>query len=315
MKYNIVLVANEGYVQHAAVMLCSLFETNKNKAFDIYLLTDGISEISKSRLQKLCTKYNSHLTVKLPEQELGNSLGINLKELPVGQWNTMMYYKLFMPVMLPKECERCLFLDVDMIINDDIQTLYNWDLNGNIIAAAEDIPDCDESHKPRLGMAQSDIYINSGVMVCDLSAWREKEAVTPIFDYVKTIAEIIMNEQDVIALYFMNEITLLPIRWNMTTFYFMRVPKIFEKYLPQLQEAKRNPGVIHFAAPIKPWFKDCTHPYKYMYKRYLYKTLWKDWKFMNCEPLTHKQRIKKIIRNTLNNLGILRDSLYTPSNF
>lgn len=312
MTYNIVLVANEGYVQHAAVMLCSLFETNKNKVFDIYLLTDGISEISKSRLQKLCTRYNSRLIVKLPEQELGNSLGINLKELPVGQWNTMMYYKLFMPVMLPKECERCLFLDVDMIINDDIQTLYNWDLNGNIIAAAEDIPDCDECHKPRLGLAQNDAYINSGVMVCDLNAWREKEAVTPIFDYVKTISDIIMNEQDVIALYFKNEITILPIRWNMTTFYFMRVPKIFRKYLPQLQEAKRNPGVIHFAAPIKPWFKDCTHPYRKLYKKYLNLTDWNDWTFVNWEDLTLTQRFKKTIKNLLNEIGLLKDTLYTP---
>lgn len=311
MTYNIVLVANEVYVQHAAVMLCSLFETNKIKDFDIYLLTDGISENSECRLRNLCAKYNSKFFVKLPEQELGGSVGVNLKELPVGQWSTMMYYKLFMPVMLPKKCERCLFLDVDMIINDDIQTLYNWDLNGNIIAAAEDIPDCDESHKPRLGLIQCDAYINSGVMVCDLIAWREKEAVTPIFDYVKTIAEIIMNEQDVIALYFKNEITLLPIRWNMTTFYFMRVPKIFEKYLPQLQEAKRNPGVIHFAAPIKPWFKDCTHPYGKLYKKYLKQTDWDEWSFINWENLTPKQRISKKIKNFFNEIGLLKDPLYT----
>lgn len=311
MTYSIVLVANEGYVQHAAVMLCSLFETNKCKEFDIYLLTDGISEKSESRLQKLCTRYNSRLIVKLPEQELSGFLGINLKELPVGQWNTMMYYKLFMPVMLPKECERCLFLDVDMIINDDIQTLYNWELNGSIIAAAEDIPDCDESHKPRLGMAQSDIYINSGVMVCDLRAWRKKETVTPIFDYVKTISDIIINEQDVIALYFKGELTLLPIRWNMTTFYFMRVPKIFGKYLSELPEAKRNPGIIHFAAPIKPWYRDCTHPYRGKYHHYLKLSGWPPMPFAYFNKLSEIERLKYNIHWLLNYFSIEKNPYYT----
>lgn len=34
------------------------------------------------------------------------------------------------------------FLDVDMIINEDITELYHINLANNIIAAAEDIPDC-----------------------------------------------------------------------------------------------------------------------------------------------------------------------------
>lgn len=311
MPYNIVIAANEGYVQHAAVMLCSLFETNRNKQFDIYLLTDGITDTSENRLQEMCHKYSSRLIVKQPETELGKSLGINLKDLPVGQWHTMMYYKLFMPVMLPPQCDRCLFLDVDMVINDDIAPLYNWELNGSIIAAAEDIPDCVEIKK-RLNLKQADAYINSGVMVCDLAAWRKVESAHPVFEFVKKVSSIITNEQDVIAMYFKSKLSFLPIRWNMTTFYFMRVPKIFDKYLSELSDAKRNPGIIHFAAPIKPWFKDCIHPYKNLYKKYLAKTDWKDFKFNNWEKLTPRQRLNKYIKNTLNHFGILQDGLYTP---
>lgn len=53
-----------------------------------------------------------------------------------------MYLKLLMPQLLPTNIERCLFLDVDIIINADITELYHIDLVDNIIAAAEDIPDC-----------------------------------------------------------------------------------------------------------------------------------------------------------------------------
>lgn len=96
----------------------------------------------------------------------------------------------------------------------------------------------------------------------------------------------------------------------MTTFYFMRKPKIFEKYLPQLKEARKHPGIIHFACPIKPWFKDCQHPYKNLYKRYLAKTVWKNYKFSTYENMTAYGRLKRIIRLFLNKIGIIKDNGY-----
>lgn len=296
-------------MQHAAVMLCSLFETNRNKQFDIYLLTDGVTMESESRLQEMCHKYNSRLIVKLPELKLGSSLGINLKELPVGQWNTMMYYKLFMPVMLPVECERCLFLDVDMVINDDIDVLYNWNLNGNIIAAAEDIPDCIEI-KNRLKLKQTDAYINSGVMVCDLQTWREMEVDAPIFEYVKKVSNVIINEQDVIAMYFKDKLSFLPIRWNMTTFYFLRKPIIFEKYLDELGAAQKFPGVIHYAAPIKPWFKDSMHPYRGKYRHYLKICGWPPSRMVYFKKLSMTARLKYNIHWFLNSVNVEKDPYY-----
>lgn len=300
--YNIVCVSDENYIQHAAVMLCSLFETNINKNFHIYLLTTGVKTDTESKLQNLCKQYHAILTcITCSTKELSS--------LPIGQWSTIMYLKLLIPQLLPSNIDRCLFLDVDMIINTDITPLYNIDLDGAIIAAAEDMPDCIK-YKQRLGLNQTDLYINSGVVVCDLLKWRKLENNKSIIDFTKSISNIITNEQDVIALYFKGKIKLLPIKWNMTTFYFMRKPKIFDKYLPQLKEARRHPGIIHFACPIKPWFKDCQHPYKHLYKFYLKKTAWKDYKFPIFEDMSIWGRTKRITRNTMNKIGILQDEGY-----
>lgn len=301
-NYNIVCVSDEGYAQHAAVMLCSLFETNKQKHFQIYFLTTTLSDLTKQRLNSLCSRYNSTISFHYLSTD-------ELSDLPVGQWNTIMYFKLFMPYVIPQSEDRCLFLDVDMIINADIDELYNINLHGNAFAAAEDIPDC-IIHKQRLGLSPEDIYINSGVMVCDLTEWRKRYSSDDIFTFTRKISDIIMNEQDVLALYFKNSIEVLPIKWNMTTFYFMRRPKIFEKYLPQLKEVRKHPGIIHFACPIKPWFKDCQHPYKSLYKFYLKKSPWKDYKFPIYENMTSLGRFKRIIRLSLNKIGLIKDGGY-----
>lgn len=300
--YNIVCVSDENYIQHTAVMLCSLFENNINKDFHIYLLTSGIKMDTERKLQNLCRQYHALLTCKIySTKELSN--------LPVGQWNTIMYLKLLIPQLLPININRCLFLDVDMIINTNIAPLYDIDLENSIIAAAEDIPDCIKI-KEKLGLKQTDIYINSGVMICDLQKWREIEKNIPIIDFTKLKSSIITNEQDIIALYFKNKIKIIPIKWNMTNFYFNREPKIFPKYLPQLKDAKKHPGIIHFASPIKPWFKDCQHPYKKLYRLYLNKTEWKKYKFPIYENMTSWGRLKRIIRLFLNKLGIIKDGGY-----
>lgn len=54
MHYNIVIVSDEGYIQHAAVMLLSLFDHNKGKDFHVYLLTNGITVSTESRLREIC---------------------------------------------------------------------------------------------------------------------------------------------------------------------------------------------------------------------------------------------------------------------
>lgn len=301
-NYNIVCVSDEGYVQHAAVMLCSLFETNKQKHFQIYFLTTSLSNVSKQRLKSLCSKYSSTISF--------HQLSINtLSSLPIGQWNAIMYFKLFIPYVLPQSEKRCLFLDVDMIINADIDELYNIDLEEKAFAATEDIPDC-IIHKQRLGLSQEDIYINSGIMVCDLTKWRKYYSSEDIFHFARRISNIIINEQDVLALYFRNSIKTLPIKWNMVTFYFERVPRIFDKYKSELREARKNPGILHFACPIKPWYKDCQHPYKSFYKKYLRLTEWRDYKYPIFEDMTPWKRTKRIIRNILNSLGIVKDKSF-----
>ena len=300
--YYIVCVSNEDYVQHTAVMLCSLLETNRDKSFQVYFLTTGILKESACKHSVLCCKYGNTFVIR-------NCATNDIIDLPVGQWNIIMYLKLFIPHVLPLEVERCLFLDVDMIINADIKSLYEIDLQNKVLAAAEDIPDC-VTYKSRLHLQVEDLYINSGVMVCDLLQWRTMELQRPIFEFVRTVADKINNEQDVIAMYFKGKITSLPIKWNMTTFYFRRQPKIFNKYLPQLIDARKAPGIIHFACPINPWFRDCQHPYKILYKRYLLMTDWKEYKFPIFEQMTAWGRTKRIVRNFLNCVGVMNDAGY-----
>lgn len=299
-KCNIVCAIDDSYAQHLAVLMISLIDKNKSREFSFYILNDYISS-------ETCEKLNSILRGTHHEISYISVDMSDYKSCPVGQWNKIMYLKLLTPGLLPASVERYLFLDVDVIVNSDIGELYDEPFGDAEIIACEDIPDCIE-HKKRLGLPHEWPYINSGVMLVNLQQWRKRDV--DCFSYMRSKNIKFINDQDVHACYFGGKIKILPIKWNMVTFYFMRKPKIFQSYLDQLKEGRKKPSIIHFACPIKPWYKDCQHPYAQLYRKYLSKTPWKDYSFPYYEKLGAYQRVKKKVRLFFNKIGLIRDDYY-----
>lgn len=276
LKYNIVCIANEAYAQHTAVMLASLINQNPQKLLRIFLMTYTMSKNTKQKLQQVV---KGHGELHILEDDYTDSEIMALKsETSTKSWNSIMYLKLLIPQKLPTDVERFLFLDVDMIIYHNIEELYHTNLKGCILAACDDYK-YQQAHRSRLGLKKTEEYINSGVMVVDLTAWRKKEKQCPMIKFLEGYKEILNNDQDGFALYFRGEIKLLPNKWNVTTFYFEQSPRILDKYLPEVNELRHHPFIIHFCEPIKPWFADCKHPYRYLYKKYLKQTPWVDYHF------------------------------------
>lgn len=276
MTYNIVCIADEAYAQHTAVMLASLFVHNRDKLFRVFLMTYTMSSETKGRLAEVV---GGHGELHILEDDYKES-GIDAlrTETTDKVWNPIMYLKLLIPQKLPQDVERFLFLDVDMVINHDIDELYRTDLEGNIVAACDDYK-FQAAHRQRLGLKNDELYVNSGVMVIDLKAWREKECRCPMIDFLETYKEVLNNDQDGFAIYFRGQIMLLPNKWNVTTFYFEQEPRIMPQYLPEVEELRRNPYIIHFCEPIKPWYRDCKHPYHHLYRKYLLMTPWREYRF------------------------------------
>lgn len=300
--FNIVCISDNKYSQHTAVMLTSLFETHKNKRFDIYIFTTDIDESNENKLESLVVKYGNNLILKR-----FSSGTFNINNLKTASWHTIMYLKLFIHKLLPEDLARCLFLDVDMIINSPLDELYNIDLNDCCIAGCEDNINS-MGIKQGLHLYPTDKYINSGVMMINLFKWRELDSKYSMTEFLSNNIEIINNDQDAIAVYFKGYIKYInDIKWNATTFCFQRLVRVFPKYYNQIEDVRRNPAIIHFCDPVKPWFKECKHPYKYLYDKYLKMTLWKDYKYVSCKTVYNKSALYYNIRYMLNYIGIRKD--------
>lgn len=306
--FRIVCVSDEKYAQHTAVMLDSLFDTNPGKWFDVHILTTGFCAETIDKLHMVVAPVGElHCHVV---DWVGFGIGELCTHTSTKAWNPIMYLKCVIPYYLPQDVDCFVFLDVDMVINHDISDLYGINLHdGTIVWACEDYK-YQQGHKTRLGLSDDELYINSGVMKVDLNAWRMMEAEIPMIDFLKSHQDILNNDQDVFALYFRGRIGLLPTnQWNATTFFFEQEPRILDKYLPEVDMVRNDPYIIHFCEPVKPWYRDCHHPYQYLYKKYLSQTPWKDYQYLFCGNRMSYSFWKNELKYWLNRWGIRREPM------
>lgn len=307
---NILCVASDNYIQHAGVTLASLFENNKDIHFVVYLMTEYISAPSKEKLKGFVEFYDNEIIFIQDNFEIINTLPLT------GNWSKLVYLKLFIPYYIPQTVKRLLIIDVDIIFNGSIRELLNIDMDKYALAGVEDY-DASTDHKKRLGIPDDKSYVNGGFIYANMDKWRDAYKQNLFFSFLEKHKDhIICQEQDIINGVFQNEIYTLPIKWNMLSLFFAYRPRCFKKYLPQLEEAKKNPLVIHFCEMYKPWEKESFHPYRSLYFKYLKLTPWKDYKPTIRNWKSYVYIVITKLKYVIHKIGLLHgNTLFTPSKY
>src|SRR5690606_10522116 len=95
--------------------------------------------------------------------------------LVVKHYTKEMYYRLLAFKLLPGTLDRILYLDPDILIINEIKSLYDTDLTGYLYAAAyHDIAKIKELNKIRLKAYEMEAYYNSGVLLMNLEEQRKR---------------------------------------------------------------------------------------------------------------------------------------------
>lgn len=191
---NILLTLDENYLLPCKVMLDSLFASNPAETdVTVYLLHSAIPAEKLEELASFCAALGAALRPIAVDAALFESAPTS-KRYPKE-----MYYRLLSPLILPREVERVLYLDPDMLIINPLRPLWEMDLYGKTFAAA--------SHTGLTEMANGinqmrldteHEYFNSGVMLIDLTAARKLVTAEDVFACVSEHEkELILPDQDV----------------------------------------------------------------------------------------------------------------------
>ena len=275
---NVVCCLDDNFVMPSGIMLYSLCDNNKNTNLCVYVIYSELTDENIQKLQDTINVFGQRIVfLKINDSLLPKiSFSKRQQKLPIST-----YYRLFMSSLLPKDIDKVLYLDGDIIVRKSVRSLFDVSLDDKGLAAVPDdnwgynnIPVTYNAlqYSPALG------YFNAGVLLINLRYWRDYGMERKFVEFLNSHDKpLIHHDQDVLNKIFCMNKKELPLTYNFMP-NFLAKPEyrlISWEYNEEIEKTATDPVVLHYTG-LKPWFKDCDHPYKGEFLKYKEKTLWKD---------------------------------------
>lgn len=286
---NIVMTSSDLYSKLAITTFESLFIHNKDvDQITIYYIGDKLTAKSRNNLISLVDKYGREIIFLPMPKNFDKLTGSNRN----GQ--TVFCY-CYLQDLLPASVEKVLLLEGDQIVTGDLTELYNTDISGYYIAAADDLQS--SVYKRKIGMKVSSPYVNCGMILYNLKKWRADNITEKITKVLRSNKHMFFYDvQDVINYTVEGGVKVLPPKFNCTTAVFLFDYKDMIRYRrpstkcspEEYEEGKKNPVIVHFTKnqiiQPRPWVEDCYHPYKDYYIKVRAQTVMSDEPFWENNP-------------------------------
>ena len=279
---HVFLCADANYVVPLVVTLRSLTETQDEPSLlCVTILSSGIPQGDQDRIQasvpQLALRFVSieeHLSSDIPPED--------------GHLTSAAYGRLFGVDTLPSGTLRAIYLDSDLIVTTDIGFLFSFDLKGAPIAAVPS-PGAPHVSNPNglaqwrsLGMSPCVPYMNSGVLVIDVVAWRMRDLGRVVLDFVRNNRAHgqAIGDQDGFNGVLAGGWAALPLRWN------QEAPLRRNSHLAysffsrdEVDHAIDDPAIIHFTGRPKPWSHPTVDPAAPLWFDLLERTEYRNWNY------------------------------------
>lgn len=266
--YDVVYATDDNFVQHAAISILSLLDSNKDIFIHIHFFCMGVKENNIANVKDLLEEQNCTLSVYTIDND-------TFADLPdPGIYSYASFLRLITSRILPNT-SKVLYLDCDLVVNGSIKELFEIPMDNYAIAGCHDCTLSFNIIKGYIGYDYNKYgYLNSGVLLMNLDYWRTHNAEKKLLDFIKT-HDLALKDQDAINYIFHKEKLILDPKWNCHVGFFSYPPLVVEQDRKRVRDMWNDAVIIHFTGPCKPWVMECVHPYKHIYLSCKKRTIWK----------------------------------------
>lgn len=281
-ELHVLFSSDDNYAQHLGAAIYSLLVHNSDfEVIQIYVIDNEISDANKERLKRISLMFPNSNIFWIPFNELRTKLKLNMA------WDISIstYARLFLAELLPKNIERVLYMDCDMIACDTLMDLWNTDLQDKVLGAVQDNI-CDNT-KAAVGLLPQDPYFNAGLLLVNVDAWRKQNIGEACLRFIdRHEGKVIHHDQGALNGVLKDKWLKLSVGYNLMTIHYVFNLKQVYKYFgdksafytkTEIERAKRNPTILHYTPSFtsRPWVRGCAHPKMQGYWSAVNNTPWK----------------------------------------
>lgn len=243
---HVAFCISDNYSSIVAVTLQSFVDHHTNESvFIFHIVSEAMSADNLAYLKSVIAPRPSWQLVYHPIEKK------NLAHIPTGPFTIHTWYRIFLDQLLPEEVEKVLYLDADTLIASSIDELFQIPLENVAIGAAKDQQNFIIATKQRIGLPQQHTYVCAGVLLMNLSYWREHNIAQQILDWAIANAHRLgCPDQDAINVVLREKTVVLPAKWGIIARNFL-----YDAFYQteEAAEAYHHPCIIHYAG-CAPWY-------------------------------------------------------------
>ena len=241
---SVVMACDRNYIAPAAVTIKSILDHTKSPVH-FYVLAHKATEEYRS-----LNKVGDVEIVEVGEE------CENVNTFSKARITSPAYYRLLIPELL--KSDRCLYTDVDVVFNEDIDEIYDCDLEGAPIGAVRDIQGYSlylsnpliKDYWEKVVETKPECYFCSGFLLFDLRATRQ--ANYPFLETARAYPWT-FHDMDVLNHVIKDNVKILDPRWVVMPPEKFLIDALPDKEKREVENAIQSPAVYHYAGDKKPW--------------------------------------------------------------
>lgn len=282
-KVYLELHTDNNYVIPAIVTITSILKNKKSDSqYEIRVLGNNLSKENIELFRKAGIDVIPHKNSF--EQFEGKHEFVSSTDL----------FKFDLPQVL-SDWDKVLYVDTDIIVQDDLSELFNTDLGNNYVAAVKDMAGMvDGRHHTKNGLKN---YFNAGLMLLNLKKMREDNVSEKLIDYKlhKDIGHFM--SQDALNCVFEEKVVWLHPKYNymapnMKKYTSKQICEFYKISTNDYDHLLKNAVIVHLTNKKKPWKYIDTYGHK-LWMKYFKKSVAKNTK-LRFEDGSLKEKIQKI---------------------
>ncbi len=254
----IIIAFDNNYAPLGAVTMYSVAQ-NTESPVDFYILEKEVSDKNKRKICKNLQKF-SNVSINFIDMTKFDYLAF--KEMKT--FSLSAYSRYFIPEILPDE-DKVIYLDSDIIVCGDIKELYEQDLDNYPLGVViEDYTKHYIEHIKIIFPQHEGNVFNSGVLLMDIQKLISGGYVQKLLDTNKKYSDMLeWPDQDVFNIVFNDNFKVLDYKYNPLEGCFSALREAFPD---KADEIEKNPYLIHYNGPKKPWETPKTNMTKHFWR-------------------------------------------------
>lgn len=261
---NIAFTIDKNYPVFTLLAINSILKNNhSNSDYHFYIVESNLSKRQMKFMTDYIEKRGQNVSfIDVDTEILDKGIDIFQTRQWLGRINSISLARILLGDLLPKDVEKVLYLDGDILVLRDLKILYETPFDGKVAVMAKD------GSLPKYSFYEFEApYFNSGMILMNLNVWREQQISKNLLAYLNNNMDLFIPkesssdyynypDQDLINYCLKGKIKEISDIWN---------------YAHMLGEYHEAIGIVHFLSQYKPWvyFDRIKYP--------LYNIYYKNW--------------------------------------